>query len=195
MVTATRMTTEIPIWTTTTRFRIRNLFLPEAIAASIDLSPTTKSAFELCSAGARPKKSTLKSPAARLNRSTRWSDRMSIMKGRSEGILILLKRWAKAQPNHTPVRVPAMPNSRLSLSNCRTRRARLAPIASRTAISRIRARLNSRLATLKQSEEHTSELQSLAYLVCRLLLEKKKQRVQQQRSPTPQQTLKQTPQA
>src|SRR2546425_7949892 len=28
-----------------------------------------------------------------------------------------------------------------------------------------------------RSEEHTSELQSLAYLVCRLLLEKKKQRV------------------
>src|SRR3989441_6968814 len=31
-----------------------------------------------------------------------------------------------------------------------------------------------KLASLKRSEEHTSELQSLAYLVCRLLLEKKK---------------------
>src|SRR2546425_4923482 len=30
------------------------------------------------------------------------------------------------------------------------------------------------LVRLKRSEEHTSELQSLAYLVCRLLLEKKK---------------------
>src|SRR2546425_7328224 len=30
---------------------------------------------------------------------------------------------------------------------------------------------------LDRSEEHTSELQSLAYLVCRLLLEKKKDRV------------------
>src|SRR3989441_7418218 len=29
-----------------------------------------------------------------------------------------------------------------------------------------------------RSEEHTSELQSLAYLVCRLLLEKKKKRMQ-----------------
>src|SRR2546425_4720551 len=29
-------------------------------------------------------------------------------------------------------------------------------------------------AVVKRSEEHTSELQSLAYLVCRLLLEKKK---------------------
>src|SRR2546423_9936409 len=30
-----------------------------------------------------------------------------------------------------------------------------------------------KLAGLSRSEEHTSELQSLAYLVCRLLLEKK----------------------
>src|SRR2546423_8301492 len=30
------------------------------------------------------------------------------------------------------------------------------------------------LADVQRSEEHTSELQSLAYLVCRLLLEKKK---------------------
>src|SRR3989441_5614121 len=30
------------------------------------------------------------------------------------------------------------------------------------------------LQSLMRSEEHTSELQSLAYLVCRLLLEKKK---------------------
>src|SRR2546425_2159331 len=33
---------------------------------------------------------------------------------------------------------------------------------------------NSRGVTEVRSEEHTSELQSLAYLVCRLLLEKKK---------------------
>src|SRR2546425_6204175 len=32
-----------------------------------------------------------------------------------------------------------------------------------------------------RSEEHTSELQSLAYLVCRLLLEKKKERDKQPR--------------
>src|SRR2546425_9377742 len=32
------------------------------------------------------------------------------------------------------------------------------------------------LNALVRSEEHTSELQSLAYLVCRLLLEKKKRR-------------------
>src|SRR2546425_4577515 len=32
-----------------------------------------------------------------------------------------------------------------------------------------------------RSEEHTSELQSLAYLVCRLLLEKKKKKIQADR--------------
>src|SRR5687767_15390053 len=33
-----------------------------------------------------------------------------------------------------------------------------------------------------RSEEHTSELQSLAYLVCRLLLEKKKKHTNKERS-------------
>src|SRR2546425_7769860 len=35
----------------------------------------------------------------------------------------------------------------------------------------------------KRSEEHTSELQSLAYLVCRLLLEKKKHKSWHQAQP------------
>src|SRR3712207_9148895 len=35
---------------------------------------------------------------------------------------------------------------------------------------------SSGLETLKRSEEHTSELQSRQYLVCRLLLEKKKKK-------------------
>src|SRR2546425_9187509 len=34
-----------------------------------------------------------------------------------------------------------------------------------------------RSAHRRRSEEHTSELQSLAYLVCRLLLEKKKKKI------------------
>src|SRR2546425_9533478 len=37
------------------------------------------------------------------------------------------------------------------------------------------------LLEVARSEEHTSELQSLAYLVCRLLLEKKKSETQEQR--------------
>src|SRR5687767_15251164 len=39
------------------------------------------------------------------------------------------------------------------------------------------------LIRVPRSEEHTSELQSLAYLVCRLLLEKKKKNKKQQTSP------------
>src|SRR2546425_9734218 len=35
----------------------------------------------------------------------------------------------------------------------------------------------SRWSRWRRSEEHTSELQSLAYLVCRLLLEKKKKKI------------------
>src|SRR2546425_7361474 len=38
----------------------------------------------------------------------------------------------------------------------------------------VAAGLEQALSYLERSEEHTSELQSLAYLVCRLLLEKKK---------------------
>src|SRR2546425_4330304 len=43
-----------------------------------------------------------------------------------------------------------------------------------------RARMGLRLPARRpvaRSEEHTSELQSLAYLVCRLLLEKKKKKI------------------
>src|SRR5687767_15310207 len=40
----------------------------------------------------------------------------------------------------------------------------------------IRGSRRSNPATYTRSEEHTSELQSLAYLVCRLLLEKKKKK-------------------
>src|SRR3712207_8104491 len=44
------------------------------------------------------------------------------------------------------------------------------------------ARLGRGVGALGRSEEHTSELQSRQYLVCRLLLEKKKQRRSHDRS-------------
>src|SRR2546425_5080042 len=47
-------------------------------------------------------------------------------------------------------------------------------ISSRLANSLISASPATKPPTWARSEEHTSELQSLAYLVCRLLLEKKK---------------------
>src|SRR2546425_8905341 len=46
-----------------------------------------------------------------------------------------------------------------------------------TAIRHRRALLADARPIELRSEEHTSELQSLAYLVCRLLLEKKKQNI------------------
>src|SRR5205823_12498791 len=45
--------------------------------------------------------------------------------------------------------------------------------AGQRALVEILCRADDRIGQLR-SEEHTSELQSLAYLVCRLLLEKKK---------------------
>src|SRR3712207_7265350 len=50
---------------------------------------------------------------------------------------------------------------------------------SRSAILRCRSRSRSRSSAARsksRSEEHTSELQSRQYLVCRLLLEKKKKK-------------------
>src|SRR5205823_11444829 len=51
-------------------------------------------------------------------------------------------------------------------------RSRGAARASAGLVERVH--LGVRFAGAMRSEEHTSELQSLAYLVCRLLLEKKK---------------------
>src|SRR2546425_8394913 len=79
---------------------------------------------------------------------------------------------------------PKDASTTLSVRSCLTTRPRPAPKAARMASSspRAPARASVRFATLTQaimrtrrSEEHTSELQSLAYLVCRLLLEKKKE--------------------
>src|SRR2546425_1589554 len=58
--------------------------------------------------------------------------------------------------------------------NCGKRGCIEALACGTTIAARARARLaESGAAWSKRSEEHTSELQSLAYLVCRLLLEKK----------------------
>src|SRR5687767_15357163 len=62
------------------------------------------------------------------------------------------------------------------------RPSRFVPQALRVAIlpDAVGALIGARGANIKaiteRSEEHTSELQSLAYLVCRLLLEKKKKK-------------------
>src|SRR5438045_6075811 len=60
---------------------------------------------------------------------------------------------ARCSPSPSPTPAPRW---------CSTARPRSAPAASATAA-----------ASRRRSEEHTSELQSLRHLVCRLLLEKK----------------------
>src|SRR5205823_13482799 len=67
--------------------------------------------------------------------------------------------------------IPALPSrSRTTPARCPSRcRIRLVPTATCT-----QKRTTSAGTRSWRSEEHTSELQSLAYLVCRLLLEKKK---------------------
>src|SRR5205823_14858276 len=58
--------------------------------------------------------------------------------------------------------------------NCDSQREQRAPVAIPERLhDQIHKRLD-HIAEELRSEEHTSELQSLAYLVCRLLLEKKK---------------------
>src|SRR2546425_6897484 len=56
----------------------------------------------------------------------------------------------------------------------RRRGARLRPVCRAVPTERVDKRRRTGRWRVPRSEEHTSELQSLAYLVCRLLLEKKK---------------------
>src|SRR2546423_10150969 len=67
-------------------------------------------------------------------------------------------------------------SARIRTPPCRASPGGILP-ASRPRAKRSGARApSSASAATARSEEHTSELQSLAYLVCRLLLEKKKKR-------------------
>src|SRR5205823_12444923 len=87
-----------------------------------------------------------------------------------------------------PPRSPLFPYTTLFRSKVRRERMGHIELASPTAHiwflkslpSRIGLMLDMTLREIEhqsdRSEEHTSELQSLAYLVCRLLLEKKKKR-------------------
>src|SRR2546425_8929500 len=80
-----------------------------------------------------------------------------------------------------PPRSPLFPYTPLSRSR-RARggsgRVRATPAfhPHRAAAAHPARRADRRSRTPPRSEEHTSELQSLAYLVCRLLLEKKKKK-------------------
>src|SRR2546425_7972445 len=62
----------------------------------------------------------------------------------------------------------------LPISPARSTGTDLMTVAVSGATMSVAPRPNTRSPGRTRSEEHTSELQSLAYLVCRLLLEKKK---------------------
>src|SRR5438093_5691164 len=81
---------------------------------------------------------------------------------------------------------PLFPYTTLFRSQCLPqawdRLARRAPAgAGRRGLMRLRRKADDEAVRLVRSEEHTSELQSLTNLVCRLLLEKKKKRKETRR--------------
>src|SRR2546425_10454954 len=68
----------------------------------------------------------------------------------------------------------ALPISKWSLAcRCASKPLYTPPSMAWAAVCHWRCSISSAI----RSEEHTSELQSLAYLVCRLLLEKKKKKI------------------
>src|SRR2546425_2730245 len=79
-------------------------------------------------------------------------------------------------PRSTPF--PTRRSSDLSVTDCKHVTAEFVsngiPVASIKEVQSRFVDLTHANQTTDRSEEHTSELQSLAYLVCRLLLEKKK---------------------
>src|SRR2546425_7095764 len=70
-----------------------------------------------------------------------------------------------------------MPGARRALQRANTSRQGASAISFAKNASQSATRSVLPSAARQRSEEHTSELQSLAYLVCRLLLEKKKKNV------------------
>src|SRR3712207_8855019 len=56
-------------------------------------------------------------------------------------------------------------------------RPRVGTVSDTDTLGQLRALMSSGHSRYPRSEEHTSELQSRQYLVCRLLLEKKKLRI------------------
>src|SRR2546425_1322583 len=76
--------------------------------------------------------------------------------------------WWKKQPKSEPsIAISRSASSRMMLADL--------PPSSRVTFLMVTLELGGKSANIR-SEEHTSELQSLAYLVCRLLLEKKKKK-------------------
>src|SRR2546425_4888766 len=85
---------------------------------------------------------------------------------------IILSRPA-ALPQVAPAPAPILPSATSSFACSHARYASSGP-GQPTGLPALPRSKMTAAGTIGRSEEHTSELQSLAYLVCRLLLEKKK---------------------
>src|SRR2546423_12033576 len=84
--------------------------------------------------------------------------------------------WGTASSRSVTTRSGAPPARRFSTQSCCWRRGtwKRRDQAPRFVVFTLPGALLGTPLTPARSEEHTSELQSLAYLVCRLLLEKNK---------------------
>src|SRR2546422_47384 len=81
----------------------------------------------------------------------------------------LVKRW--------PISASFLSEAGAKLFQQRYEISRCWPRAGGTRVARMPARPPAAVVRKRRSEEHTSELQSRLHLVCRLLLEKKKQKI------------------
>src|SRR3989441_2191412 len=95
--------------------------------------------------------------------------------------IVVTRLPATAATGSTQVRVATPSRCTVQAPHCAMPQPNLVPVSPSVSRSTQRSGVSGATVTVwrlpltvKRSEEHTSELQSLAYLVCRLLLEKKK---------------------
>ena len=136
--------------------RTRPLPSPPPPVRVPDLSELLRSTCDACQAGTSPKMAPVRSETSNVNPSTEASNWMVLMRGMLCGTVLI-----NASVPHCGISSPSPPPSadkrRLSVSNCRIIRARLAPIAARKAISlpRADARARRRFATFALAISNT----------------------------------------
>src|SRR5690625_6287669 len=101
-----------------------------------------------------------------------WLKSYFVIFGKEERNLKLLKRLPKDSPEHLqPAVLDGMQRFVSSMPRRYSSRSKLGNLR----IKKVYGPIKSYKIKQKRSEEHTSELQSRGHLVCRLLLEKKKE--------------------
>src|SRR5262245_63936064 len=102
--------------------------------------------------------------------------RFQLVLSKAAAFAVLSSRWPTGK-HHAEARRPPQLLCRLRISSERANVVRFAPESGQIAhVSICLLSANSdrmQRSKIRRSEEHTSELQSLRHLVCRLLLEKK----------------------